>query len=284
MKDDTKDIHCVYAHDGMEKIPTDEAHHLFKTEAVNGPELNKKYFDQIYGNFSTNRLFLITVVHVVGLPAAYGGFPPIPIVSDDWIETMFQVANDIWSQACIEIVPFFTGTPITTFRDLRLILLLGFCVEEPELLEPYEISNPDTKIVNVYLVERSLFGGKSYDCGSPVKGRVILNTKNQTAERAGNALAHELGHVMLNPTGISDSENPDHLLYHPGRHPEVSPGSQDGLFMSDCLGARTTAKEDLFVFGRPGGFPVPGEAELCQLRPRLGNNLAIVATTALAPD
>lgn len=58
------------------------------------------------------------------------------------------------------------------------------------------------------------------------------------------------------------------------------PGSQDGLFLSDCVGARTTAEEDLFSFGRPGGLGNPQEPVACQLSPRLGNNLAIIATEA----
>lgn len=274
MNYDANDISCAHEIEGAQKIPAEDERLLFKAETVKGRALGNRYADTIFSNLSTTRLYLITVVHVVGIPSPTGGF--MPIVSDDWIETMFQRANDIWSQACIELVPYFTGTLVTEFRDIGLSAFAGLCLSPQQLglVEPYDIKAPDTIIVNVYLVEDT----NGIACGSPISGRVFLPTSAQIPEKVGRVFAHELGHVMLNPVGVNDSDNPDHLMFHVSTHPDIPPGSKEGLFLSDCVGARTTAQENLFAFARPGGLGSPNDPVACEMSPRLGNNLVVVAT------
>lgn len=276
MKHNKEHIRCSYDNTDVVKVNCEEWRRLFKHKPVKGFELNRKYSDTIFGNFITTKLFLVTVVHVVGVPDSGGRL--VPIQNADWIEYMFRVANDIWSQACIELVPHQTGILVTEFRDISLSAFAGLCLApgQFEMVAPYDITVPQVNIVNIYLVEDT----NGIACGSPVSGRVFLPTAGRSPEYIGRVLAHELGHILLNPVGVSDSSNPDHLMFHPSVHPEISPQDRDGLFLSDCIGARTTAQENLFVFSRPGGLDLtnPGDAVSCTMSPKLGNNLAIVAT------
>lgn len=164
---------------------------------------------------------------------------------------------------------------MTTFQDLALLAFAGVCLaaEERELVEPYDVTVPGTLIINLYLVEDT----NEKACGSPFTGHVILPTV-KSPEAMGPVLAHEIGHVLLNPLGVDDSDQPNHLMFHPQVHPETPPGSRDGLYLSDCVGAQARAREDLFAFGRPGGLGSPEEPIACKMRPQLGNNLVVVAT------
>jgi hypothetical protein len=271
-------VQCGYVAKGAKVTPREQLRPLFSTRKVTGPAMATRFAHAIFGGFSTTRLFLITVVHVVGIPSETGGFKPI--VDQAWQDTLFRVANDIWSQACIELVPYSTGTLVTNFRDIALSAFLGECLapSQSDLVKPHDITSPATLIVNVYLVEDT----NGIACGSPITGHVFMPTAGRSPEFMGRVFAHEIGHVLLNPLGVDDSANPDHLMFHPEEHPEIPPGSQDGLFLSDCVGAQTRAREELFAFGRPGGFGGLGggshEPIACRMSPRLGNNLAIVAT------
>ena len=223
-------------------------------------------------------------MHVVGVPSPTGGFRPI--VDQNWIDTIFQQANKIWAQACIELVPFSTGTLVTNFFDGSIPLLVqqGLCLDpdQRELVEPHDITVPGTIIVNLYLVNNT---SEDLACGSPVTGHVFLPTDGQDPVPMGRVFAHEIGHILLNPLGVDDSDEPNHLMFHASRHPEIPPGSRDGLFLSDCIGAQTRAREDLFTFARPGGLGSVEKPVACQMIPRLGNNLVVVATnTAVGID
>ena len=286
--DEQKDVQCAYEAEGAKNIPPQQLRPLFEAKSVSGRPLAARY-TQInfgfsgFGGFSTTRVFLVVVVHVVGVPSATGGFRPI--VSQTWIDTLFREANKIWSQACIELAPLSTDTLVTNFFDgsIGLLASLGLCLDpsQSELVEPHDITVPGKLIVNLYLVKNT----SGVACGSPVTGHVFLPTAGQSPEHMGRVFAHEIGHVLLNPLGVDDSDQPNHLMFHPQAHPEIPPGSRDGLFLSDCVGAQTRAREDLFAFARPGGFGGLGSSEepvACRMIPRLGNNLVVVATD-LAP-
>jgi hypothetical protein len=141
--------------------------------------------------------------------------------------------------------------------------------QEEHWCSPYDITAQDNLIINLYLVDDAPFA-----CGSPITGHVILPTAGKGSEWLGKVLAHEIGHVLLNPLDVDDSDDPDHVMYHPERHPEVPPGSRDGLFLSDCLGAHKRVAEDF------GGFADIGVASSdpvsCIMLPRLGNNLVVI--------
>ena len=273
---------CAFDVKGAERAQQ-QLQPFFEGRSLTGRPLSSRYAPTVFGGlsgfggFSTTRLFIPTIVHVVGIPSQTGGFKPI--VDQAWIDTLFRRANEIWSQACIELVPYFTGTLVTNFSQLNLSVGLGYCHKpsvEGELLEPHDIKVPGAVTVNVYLVDS--FGGNVRGCGSPVTGHVFLRTDGQDPETMGRVFAHEMGHVLLNPLGLDDSAEPNHLMFHPPQHPEIPPGSRDGLFLSDCIGAQARARADLLAFARPGGIGSPNEAISCQMNPSLGNNLVVVAT------
>ncbi len=58
------------------------------------------------------------------------------------------------------------------------------------------------------------------------------------------------GHVLLNPLGVDDSPDPDHLMSTPTA--DIPAGSQDGLLLSDCVGASHEAREELSAFVTAG--------------------------------
>jgi len=55
----------------------------------------------------------MTVVHVVakGVPGRLNE----PVVAQNVIDAMLEVANEIWSQACIKLVPYYPGGLIKEF-------------------------------------------------------------------------------------------------------------------------------------------------------------------------
>lgn len=99
-------------------------------------------------------------------------------------------------------------------------------------------------------------------CGSPMTGRIFTPVTNDGVEILGPLFAHEVGHLLLNPTGVDYSLNPDHLMFHNYNHPDIPPGKRNGLFLSDCLGAHTTAIEGVFCFIRPGGLTLRIQSSL----------------------
>ena len=272
-------VRCAYEAPGARNIPPEQLRPLLAKETVSGRALNTRYLQTIFSQ-SAPRLRLITVVHLVAVRNPQTGALTKPVVDQTWVDTLFRVANDIWSQACIKLIPYSTGTLITTFHDIGLLAFAGHCLttEQRELVAPFAISAPGTLILNVYLVEDT----NNSACGSPIHAEVFLPTEGRSPEMMGQVFAHEIGHVLLNPLGVDDSANPDHLMFHPEAHPEIPPGSRDGLFLSDCIGAHTRAREDLSAFVQPG---VPGSGQdggaTCQMNPRLGNNLVVVATEAV---
>ena len=185
---------------------------------------------------------------------------------------MLDVANEIWGQACIKLAPYYHGELIKEFHDIELLGAFGDCLnaEWKQKLKPYDITTPDKLIINLYLVDDANFA-----CGSPISGHVILPTAGKGSEWLGKVLAHEIGHVLLNPLGIDNSDDPDHVMYHPENHPGVPLGSRDGLFMSDCLGVRKRVAEDFGGFADVPGGTSPAPLS-CIMLPRLGNNLVVI--------
>jgi len=259
---------CVY--DAADK----KQNHIPDRALFTGKRLNKRFVDSIFQNYSSTKLYIVTVIHIVGVQSPNSN-ATIPVIDQGWIDTVLGIANRIWSQACIEIVPYYPGNLITTFKDLGLSPGLGECIVSSQryLIEPYEVRVPETKIINVYLVEDTTGDA----CGSPVYGEIFMPT-TFSAEVMGRVFAHELGHLLLNPVGVDDSDNPDHLMFHSYRHPDIPVGKNNGLFLSDCLGARAIAMEDYFAHNRPGGFNFGSTSEpiRCTLNPALGPNLEIV--------
>jgi hypothetical protein len=271
-----QDVRCAYAAADARNIAPERLRPLFTSRRVSGRALNAR-FQQTFVGRRVPLLRLITVVHRVAVRNPTTGEFTQPVVDQPWVDTLFRVANDIWSQACIKLIPYSTGTLVTSFRDIALSAFAGDCIttEQRALVAPFAVTAPGTLILNVYLVEDT----NNIACGSPVHAEVFLPTEGRSPDLMGRVFAHEIGHVLLNPLGVDDNANPDHLMFHPEAHPDVPPGSQDGLFLSDCIGAHTRAREDFAAFVQPGlpGSGQDGEAA-CVLNPRLGNNLVIVAT------
>lgn len=122
-------------------------------------------------------------------------------------------------------------------------------------------------MINVYIVRRT----NNAACAELSTGRVFLpRIWVGDVEFKGNMFAHEIGHLLLNPVGVDDSDNPRHLMYHGEIDVQNPP---NGLYLSDCIGARSTAIDRYGVFGSQNPSVQP-----CVIKPRLGNNLAIVAT------
>lgn len=244
---------------------------LFESRTVSGRPVTARFGETLPLPIDLVRLSLVTVVHVVGIPSSTGGFKPI--VGQPFINTLFDIANGIWSQACIKLLPLSSGELVTAFRDIPVSGFLGFCLDNEwaDLVRPYDITTPETTIVNLYLVEDT----NGVACGSPITGHVILPTAGRAPDFLGKVFAHEIGHVLLNPLQVDDSDNPDHLMFHPENHPGIQ-GSRDGLFLSDCLGAHTRAREEFAAFADPG---VPNDSSnpvRCHVRPRLGSNLTVI--------
>jgi len=134
---------------------------------------------------------------------------------------------------------------------------------------PHDITAPDKTIINLYLVDDALFA-----CGTPLTGHVILPTAGRDSEWLGKILAHEIGHVLLNPLDVDDSADPNHVMHHPENHPGGPAGTRDGLFLSDCLGAHKRVAEDFGSFADIGA--TSSDPVSCVMLPRLGNNLVVV--------
>ena len=79
--------------------------------------------------------------------------------------------------------------------------------------------------------------------------------------------------MLLNPLGVDDSDNPDHVMHHPD--PGEPSGNRDGLHLSDCIGAHERGRLDYGAMAQTG---VPGSpsSEPCVMHPRLGSNIAII--------
>jgi hypothetical protein len=241
--------------------------------------VNPNYYDLSLHPPIVSRIFLPVVTHVVMLPSPTGG--QRPVVDAQWIASMFQIANAVWSQACVRLLHYI-GSGIDTFDNIGLLAQFGTCLDpsQEHLIHPYEVTSGGShEIVNLYLVRNT--DGRA--CGSPVTKRVFLPTENIDPLEAGNVLAHEIGHILLNPIGVSDSDNSNHLMFHENRHPEIPPGSQNGLYLSECLGARDIAKGTLLVFPGSNNVPTPGYVQRCRTRPRLGNPGLVLPDVASNP-
>ena len=269
-KDAKSDVSCSYAASDESATPLEQLRPLFETKTVTGRPIATRFADWLPVGVSTVRLTLTVFVHVVGIPSSTGGFKPIR--DQAYVNDIFETANDIWSQACIKLVPI-SAPLVTTFRDLPISAFAGTCLAPTQaaLVEPLDLTVEGTTLINLYLVDDTTGDA----CGSPITGHVIMPTAGLLSETLGKVFAHEIGHVLLNPLGVDNSDNPDHLMYHPERHPGDATGSRDGLFLSDCLGAHARALEDYGAWAQ-AGVPTAGSSEQCIMRPRLGNNLTVI--------
>ena len=268
-KDVPADISCSYATSKESATPVEQLRPLFEDRMVTGRPVASRFADFFGLGVSAARLTLPVFVHVVGRRTP-SGFERIR--DQAYVDDIFATANDIWSQACIKLLPLSTPV-VTTFQDLPISAFAGTCLApgQEALVKPLDVTAEGTTLLNLYLVDDTTGDA----CGSPITGHIIMPTAGQLSTRLGKVLAHELGHVLLNPLGVDDSDNPDHVMHHPERHPGEPTGNRDGLWLSDCIGAHARAIEDYGAWAQTG---VPGSpsSEPCVMRPRLGSNIAII--------
>jgi len=123
MRYDAKDPRCSYGENKAKKILREPENPLYGSDTISGRELQKRYADLLFGSpITTNIMHLIMFVHVATVLNQNTGALQ-PVVSQDWIDTVFDVANDIWSQACIKLLPFYWYKKLVTepeFRDFAL--------------------------------------------------------------------------------------------------------------------------------------------------------------------
>src|SRR5215211_6993027 len=166
-----REVDCWYAVERPGPVEAYELRPLFEDRAVTGRPMRARFVQELPLGVRTIQLSLITVVHVVakGVPGALDE----PVVTRDGIDAMLEVANEIWSQACIKLVPYYSGGLITEFHDLALQGSFGDCLDEAghNLVDPHDITSPDKTILNLYLVDDAPFA-----CGTPLTGHVILPT------------------------------------------------------------------------------------------------------------
>lgn len=245
---------------------------FFNAEPVTGYQLDSR-FEGIYFNFDTTELVLDVQVHLVGIVTS-GGADPEPVLDMNSVNSIFAIANNIWSQACIRLNPMFTNTLITEEPFQEMIYMGGYigCLSEPnnalarQIIESYRVGG--LSAVNLFILFRANIG-----CGSHRERWLFIatrgdsaSTKNESNHRLGKLLAHELGHVLIQDAGF-DNSNPDHLMNH------SNTGTQDSLFYSDCMNARAWIKENVShaLTSNP-----------CKLRPRLGNDFTLVSLNNLS--
>jgi hypothetical protein len=263
-KEKRRKVGCRYEAEGAGPVGAYERRPFFEDSKATGRLVSRRFVEELPLGVRTIQLSLLIVVHITkkGQPG-----PTVTAATRNVSDAMVEVANEIWSQACIKLVPYYPGGVITEFYDPTL-QTSGECLDDAgnKMLASYDITTPGKTIVNLYLVDDATFA-----CGSPVTGHVILPTAGHDSQWLGEILAHEIGHVLLNPLGVDDSDDPNHLMHHPARDPA---GTGDGLFLSECLGAHKRVAEDF------GGFADIGEASpnpvSCVMLPRLGNNLVVI--------
>jgi hypothetical protein len=263
------ELSCSYA-TGENATPVEQLRPLFEARTVTGRPITSRFADWLPIGVSVARLTLPVFVHVVGKRSSSGGFKAIR--DQAYVDDIFGTANDIWSQACVKLLPISTPV-VTTFTDLAISAFAGTCLAPTELalVQAHDVTVQGPILPNLYLVDDTVGDA----CGSPLTGHVIMPAAGHTSEQLGKVFAHEIGHVLLNPLGVDDSDNPDHVMHHPERHRNEPAGSRDGLFLSDCLGAHARALEDYGAWAQTG-VPSAASSEQCTMRPRLGNNLVVI--------
>lgn len=100
MEYDKNNINCSHADIDNDKTPSDSAKFMVSTDTIKGLSLSRKVTDTIFQNYVVKKLFITSVVHVIGRSSPTGGFEAI--IDETRIKELFRVANEIWSQACIE--------------------------------------------------------------------------------------------------------------------------------------------------------------------------------------
>jgi hypothetical protein len=216
------EVSCSYATSDESATPLEQLRPLFDSRTVTGRPITSRFSDWLPIGVSVARLTLPVFVHIVGTRSP-NGFKPIR--DQAYVDDIFDTANDVWSQACIKLVPISTPV-VTTFSDLSISAFAGTCLAPTQLalVQPNDVTVEGTTLPNLYLVDDTVGDA----CGSPITGHVIMPTAGHTSEQLGKVFAHEVGHVLLNPLGVDDSDNPDHVMYHPERHPNDPAGRETG--------------------------------------------------------
>jgi hypothetical protein len=273
VQEDPSEVRCSYGSKGIGTLAPEDLDPLFETDNVEGRPMRARFVEELPLGVSKPQRTLVVFVHVVGQPSPRGGYKPIR--DRVFTEEVFRIANGFWSQACIKLVPYYAEQLVTTFEDLPIAAFIDcLAPEEREELRPYDVTAEGATLINLYFVEDT----NGLACGSPTSGHVILPTTGKSAAQLGHYLAHEIGHVLLNPLGVDTSTDPKHLMWHP---PSGGAGLGYGLFLSDCLGAHARAAEyrhaSLFAeLGIPDDPIVP-----CIMLPLLGNNLVVIERMTL---
>ena len=228
-------------------------------------KLNSR-FNDLFFKYDTNELNLVLWIHLTGTVNNENN--PSPIASDNWVSTVIYVANKVWNQACIKIIPHYTEKLITEEELQKTLFLLnsGTSCLPPQsidilnIIDSYQVTDENVEIMNLFIV------GETNDraCASTGASRIFLPSKGLSSLDMGLVLAHEIGHLLLNYAGIDNNLNPDHLMYHGNVQ-----GNHNGLYFDECIFARERIKQI---------FQYENTNIRCRLKPLLGNPLSIINT------
>lgn len=115
------DVRCSYARSAESATPVEQLRPLFELKTVTGRPVASWFAEALPLGISTLRLTLVIFVHVVGRRSSTGYKP---IRDHAYVNDILETANDIWSQACIKLVPYSTPV-VTTFTDLPISAFAG---------------------------------------------------------------------------------------------------------------------------------------------------------------
>lgn len=260
----SSDVRCSFRIRTAKTPKEDPVKTLFTKKLIKGNALNRKYIPPFFDE-QVPQLAIPIAVHVSNDNQRK------PLVDKPMIEAMFEVANNIWSQACIKLEPYYTGVTPDFINLVVTAFINCLPVEESKKAAAYEVTIPgfpNIKVLNLFIVKQT--GGSA--CGNPFNGRVIIPTDHScfNPQFMGEVLAHEVGHILLNPAGVDSSSNSEHLMYHPGSG--CSTG-HTGLFQSDCYAARETVVDSIFYIA---GQWFGDSQTTCVIKPTLGMDLVLV--------
>lgn len=182
------------------------------------------------------------------------------VVSEDFCVRSIERASEIWrSQACVYFTPRFAGY-VPNHRFLEQAAIGCFAEDARQMAEMYDVDHAPPPI-NLYFVD--LFG-RGDACADVSNHRVALPmnsiyTGRSDPENVGFIVAHEIGHIFLNPYGVDTSLNPEHLMFH-GETGEPF-GGGTGLYRDECVFARRNMAPS---------FWGPYSDRLCDYMPQLG--------------
>src|SRR5262245_23126718 len=124
-KGSTSEVGCSYGRGEKSATPIEQLRPMFETRTVTGRPITSRFNDRLPIGVSVASLTLFAFVNVVRKPSPRGGYAPIR--DQAYVDDLFDTANEIWSQACIKLVP--VSTPVvTTFLDLPISAFAGTCL------------------------------------------------------------------------------------------------------------------------------------------------------------